>query len=104
MELKLKPTIFLRYTLQLCQVEDSILQNEVSNLQTEIFKSEKSVCHYVKRGLQNVFMRYWGKQFQANKNGGELRIFKKVKNLKNEPEKYLFEITNFLNIAKLSQS
>ena len=29
MELKLKPTIFLRYTLQLCEEEDSILQNEV---------------------------------------------------------------------------
>ena len=58
MELKLKPTMFLRYTLQLCEEEDSILQNEVSNLQNEIFKSEKSVCHYVKRGLQNVFMRY----------------------------------------------
>ena len=95
MELKLKPTIFLRYTLQLCnEEEDSILQNEVSNLQTEIFKSEKSVCHYVKRGLQNVFMRYWGEQFQPDKNGGELRIFKKVKK-HFEPEKYLFEITNF---------
>ena len=76
MELKLKPTIFLRYTLQHCEEEDSILQNEVFNLQTEIFKSEKSVCHYVKRGLQNVFMRYWGEQFQPDKNGGKLRIFK----------------------------
>ena len=94
MELKLKPTIFLRYTLQLCEEEDSILQNEVSNLQTEISKSEKSVCHYVKRGLQNVFMRYWGEQFQPDKNGGKLRIFKKVKK-RFEPEKYLFEITNF---------
>ena len=46
MKLKLKPTIFLKYTLQLCEEEDSVLQNEVSNLQTEIFKSEKSVCHY----------------------------------------------------------
>ena len=92
--LKLKPTIFLRYTLQLCEEEDSILQNEVSNLQTEISKSEKSLCHYVKRGLQNVFMRYWGEQFQLDKNGGKLRIFKKVKK-RFEPEKYLFEITNF---------
>ena len=75
-------------------MEDSILQNEVSNLQTEIFKSEKSVCHYVKRGLQNVFMRYWGEQFQPDKYGGKLRIFKKVKK-HFEPEKYLFEITNF---------
>ena len=62
--------------MQHCEEEDSILQNEVFNLQTEIFKSEKSVCHYVKRGLQNVFMRYWGEQFQPDKNGGKLRIFK----------------------------
>ena len=71
MEFKLKPTVFLRYTLQLCEEEDSILQNEVSNLQIKIFKSEKSVCHYVKRGLQNVFMRYWGEKFQPDKNGGK---------------------------------
>ena len=79
MEFKLKPTVFLRYTLQLCEEEDSILQNEVSNLQIKIFKSEKSVCHYVKRGLQNVFMRYWGEKFQPDENGGKLRIFKKSK-------------------------
>ena len=39
-------------------------------------------------------MRYWAEQFQPDKNGGKLRIFKKVKK-RFEPEKYLFEITNF---------
>ena len=34
-------------------------------------------------------MRYSGEQFQPDKNGGKLRIFKKIF------EKYLFEITNF---------
>ena len=63
-------------------------------MQTEAFKSEKSVCYYVKRGLQNDFMRYWGEQFQPDKNGGKLKILKKVKK-HFEPEKYLFEITNF---------
>ena len=30
-------------------------------MQTEIFKSEKSVCHYIKRGLQNVFIKHFGR-------------------------------------------
>ena len=58
MELKLKPTTFLKYTLQLCEDEELISQNEVSNLQTESFESEKVICHYVKHGLRKVFMRY----------------------------------------------
>ena len=44
MELKLKPTIFLKYTLQLCEDEELISQNEVSNLQTESFESEKVIA------------------------------------------------------------
>ena len=94
MELKLKPTIFLKYTLQLCKDEELISQNEVSNLQTESFESEKVICHYVKHRLRNVFMRYWCEPLQPVESSGKLRILKKVKK-HFECEKYLLEISNF---------
>jgi hypothetical protein len=51
MELNLKPTIFLKYALQLCGGENCNPQTELSNLQTRnclTQKKEVFACHYVK--------------------------------------------------------
>jgi hypothetical protein len=60
MELNLKPTIFLKYALlplQLGGGENCNPQTELSNLQTELFDTEKlkgSVCHYVKHRFKEA--------------------------------------------------
>jgi hypothetical protein len=60
MELNLKPTIFLKYALQLCEGENCNSQTELSNLQTELSDTEKgSVCHYVKHRFKEAFILYW---------------------------------------------
>ena len=79
MELNLKTTIFLKYTLQLGGGENCNPQTELSNLQTELFDTEKgSVCHYVKHKFKEAFILYWAKQFQPVESTGKLRTFRKL--------------------------
>ena len=96
--------MFLKYTLQLCKDEGYNSKNEVSNLQTESFKTEKSDCRYVKNKLQNVYMRYWSEQLQPAECRGKLRIFKKI-NFFVKREKYLLYLKlPTLDTVKLLQN